>query len=255
MQSQNFIILFCLIVLISIGCESKSEPSSNAPKLKPRSITDEQIKQNEIRVDDDDKDRIKLREPYKSLIQTGVRLSISQSKLAKHLNVDTLMDFINSSAYMLSKASTLVEVIKVVGIIMGMFLASSFFYPPLLKNLMYDPIHTMHMDKFLNGNGISERSMLGMLSSSTDNFLNSIGLRDNTCRERSLCYAGDIMKCLLPNTAEAITKFASDNFSNVGLSEHKYVKAFATGFVDRNCGKMFGNGNNSHSCFSSIFSK
>lgn len=250
MQPQQvFIVLLILVATIKSGCKAIQDTSNASSPSRPGGITDDQIKQNEIHVDDDDKDRIRFKEPYKSLIQTTVRLSLSQSSLANHLNIDSIMDVINRTAYTMSKASTLIKVMKIAAIVMGLLLSSLLLYPPLLKNLMHDPMHLIHFEKFLN-NGTNEKSILGMLSSTTDNFLNTIGFRDYTCRERSLCYAGEVLRCSFPNTAEAVTKFASSNFSNISLSDHKYVKAFVTGFLEKNCAKI-GNGN--MSCLSSLF--
>lgn len=235
MQSrQTFIVLFILLVTVKSYCEANQDSLNSSSPLTPRSITEDQIKQNEIHTDGDDKDRIQIPIPIKSLVQTTIHLALTQSSLANHLNIDTVMDVINSTAYTMSKVSTLIRVIKVAAIVMGLLLGTSILYPPLLKSLMHDPVHLVHLDKFMS-NGMDENSMLGILGKTTDSFLNRIGFRDYSSREKTLCYAGTYLRCSFPASFEAITKFASSNLSNINLREHKYVKAFWKGFVDNRC--------------------
>lgn len=248
-------LVFILVILIAAPlCEANQDRTSNFSYSPRFSIFgDDQTNQNEIKVDRNVKDGIRLEEPYNSLMKTAVRLSLSQSSLSNYFNIDAMMNFVNSTAYLMSNASTLIRVIKIVTIIAGLLISLSLLYPPLLKNIMQDPMHAIHLEQFLS-NGINEKSMLGMLSSTTDDFLNTIGLRDNTCREKSICFAGEVLRCSLPDSVDAVTKFASDKLSDVGLSEHKYVRAFTSGFLDGNCAKIEPKaGNLSLNCFSNMF--
>lgn len=259
MQSRQIILGYSLLIALTLFSSysealQEAKNSSNLVANQSRVIPeDHQVKQNEIHVDqgDDEKDRIHITEPYRSLIQTTMRLSLSNSKLAQYFNVDTAMDFINRAAYSLSKASTLVKTIKVLAAALAVLITISFFYPPLITKILRDPLNITNLDRFLS-DGISEKSMIGLLSLRTDDFLNRIGFRDYTCRQRSLCYVGKILRCSLPNTAEALIKFATNNLSSSGLSEHRYVGAFVTGIEDQSCAKI-GN-NNQQGCMWSLLS-
>ena len=194
-------------------------------------ISDEQVKQNEI------DDRIVIVEPYKSIIQTTARFALAQTQVTKHINIDTAMNLLNDAGYLLSKPVILLKVLKIAAVTLATFLATLFFFPGAHKfaeTAWENPMNALNLDRYLT-NGLQERSVLAALGSKTDETLSRVGLQDNSCRQRSLCYLGEIVKCSFPNTAETVTKFASDNFSNIGFKDNVYARAFISGFVDRNC--------------------
>lgn len=258
MHLQTFVILFILIATPLCEAQHHTSNLTYSPRFSVFGNYDDdgdQTNQNtEIKVDGRDvKDGIKFEELYNSLMKTAIRLSLSRSSISNYFNIDAMMNFVNSTTYLMSNASTFIKVIKIATIVAAVFISLSLLYPPLLKYIMQDPMHAIHLDQFLS-NGINEKSMLGMLSSTTDDFLNTIGLGNNTCREKSICFAGEVLRCSLPDSVDAVTKFASDNLSDVGLSEHKYVRAFKSGFLDRNCAKIVPKaGNLSLNCFSNMF--
>lgn len=200
-------------------------------------ISDEQMKLNEIGGGENENDRITIAEPYKSIIQTTARFALAQTKLTKHVNIETAMNFLNDAGYFLSKPLVLLKALKVVAVTIATMLATMFFFPGAHKfaeAALNDPLDALNLDRYLT-NGLQERSVLAALGSKTDETLSRVGLQDNSCRQRSLCYIGEILKCSFPHTSESITKFASDNFSSTSLKENVYARAFISGFVDRNC--------------------
>lgn len=183
-------------------------------------------------------DIIVIAEPYKSIIQKGAKFAIAQTEIANHVNPDTAMNIFNEVALMLSKKSRLYRMIKVLSITMGTILLSGFFFPGIYKRLektWRDPTSIINLDKYMKSNGILEKSVISSLSSQTDDTLNRIGLHDNTCRQKSLCYLGEAIRCLFPQSSEAIIKFSSENLSNTLFKENKYFDSFVSGFKDQNC--------------------
>lgn len=209
------------------------------------------MKQNEI------DDRITIGEPYKSLLKTTARFALAQTQVTKHINIETAMDLLNDTSYLLSKPSTLLKAIKVAAVSAATLIATIFFFPgahQFLEAAWQDPLNTLNLDKYLT-NGLQERSVLAVLGSKTDETLARVGLQDNSCRERSLCYLGEMLKCSFPQTADSLTKFATDNFSSTGIRENIYGRAFISGFVDRNCSKVgLTAAQETHNCLGSFFS-
>lgn len=215
------------------------------------------MKQNEINAEVED-DRIKLVEPYKSLFQTTARFALAQTKLTRHVNIETAMGFLGDLSYFLSKPANLMRAVKALAFIMASALATAFFFPGahrFMDTILHDPSEALNLDRYLT-NGISERSVLAALGSRTDETLSRVGLQENGCRQRSLCYMGEIIRCSFPETSDNITKFASENFSSTNLKDNTYARAFISGFVDRNCtsiGSSSENGRESQNCLSNFF--
>lgn len=184
-----------------------------------------------------DSDRIVLPESLKSLVQTGIRFTLAQTPIVDHVKVDTAMTLINNASFKLSKPATLIKAIKVIAVTIATFIATSFFFPGAyhtIEALLSDPKNKLNFDKFFS-NGISEKSVIGAISTNTDDILNRVGLQDNSCRKRSICYLGQAVKCMFPETSQTFAKFVSDNFSFMDYKENKYSKAFLDGFVNRTC--------------------
>lgn len=199
-------------------------------------IPDEHIKPNEHQSEA----RIVLHEPFKSALQGTARFALAQTKIMRHINIDTAMNFLNDGAYFLSKPKVLLKVLKTLAVSLATFAATLMFFPgahQFVESAWNDPFNTLNLDRYLT-NGMHERSVIALLGSKTDETLARVGLQDDSCRERSICYLGEILKCSFPDTSEAITKFASENFSNTGMREGVYARAFVSGFVDRNCTKV-----------------
>lgn len=193
--------------------------------------SDNDIRQNEI------EERIQVSEPFKSIFQSGARFMLAQTTLPNHVSIDTAMDYINHVAYMLSKPSTLIKsvgmaAVTIVGLLLATFLSPGFY--KFLEAAWSDPINALNLDRYLS-NGLSERSVLDVIGSTTDEALSRVGLQDGSCRERSICYMGEMMKCTFPGVSDYLTKVASENFSSSRFHDNKYFKAFTSGFVNRNC--------------------
>lgn len=228
LAASGYLLLVCLVA----GNPSQKQSS----KYNEIYSGDNDINQYDI------EERIHVGEPFKSLLQTAVRFMLAQTKVSNHVNIDTAMDFINNMGYMLSKPSTLIKMVEVAAITVVGLLGATLFFPGFYKFLdsaWKDPVNTFNLDRYLS-NGISERSVLGVIGSTTDEALSRVGLQDGSCRERSICYLGEMLKCHFPDTSDMMTKFATENFSSSSYNENKYFRAFTSGFVDRNCTKIAG---------------
>lgn len=204
-------------------------------------------------------DRIQVSEPYKSLIQTTFRFALAQSGASKHVNIETAMDLLNDTGFMLSKPSILSKFAKTVVVILATLLTSAFFFPGVYKfadTAWRDPQRVMKSFESYLPNGINERSVINLVGSRAEDFLANIGLTDSSCREQSICQAGELIKCTFPHTAESIIKFVSDHFSRPKYRENKYVNAFLSGFVEQNCQALSSLNDDKSSrknCFGNLF--
>lgn len=249
-------LLAAVAVKETIGQYQRHQPRTessirNARNSEAVPVTDEQMMQNDI------DDRIVVGEPYKSLIQTTARFALSQTKISNHVHIDTAMGVLNNASWLLSKPKNLFKVFKMVAVTMATITATILFFPGTLKFFKAaweDPASTLNLDRYLT-NGISERSALSMLGSKADDALSRVGLDDTSCRERSLCYMGEILKCSFPYTSESIARFASDNFSSANIRENVYARAFLTGFSDHNCTKIISESQDSHNCLGNFFNR
>lgn len=265
-MQQKFILTFVgLIIVLSfiqaldIGPkEQRLEPNRLQPersriiKRVNRANNNKQqqdsFDQNQNEIDDsgtssswDPNQRYILAEPFKSLVQTTTRYALAQTTMPNHMSIDTAMSLLSDVAYFLSKPINMLKAMKLVTI----FIASSlglYMVPggsDFIGSLWQNPSDALNLDNYLS-NGLSERSVLDVVSARTDEALSSVGLEANFCREKSLCHLGEILHCFLPNTSQTIIKFARENFSSNsnGLKEHPMTRAFVTGFVDRNCTRI-----------------
>lgn len=199
--------------------------------------------------------RIHLVEPYKSMVETATRFALAQTKLSNHVSIDFSVHILKEVGFKLSKISNLVKLIKYVAISAVSILVTSFFFPGLAKffdSMWNDPVNTLNLDRYLT-NGLSERSVIGILGSKTDSMLKQVGLSEFSCRQRSICYFGEVLRCSSPRTAEALIKFGSDHFANTSLSSNPTVKSFLSGYVDRNCTSIPLETDKSEYCFRNLF--
>ena len=201
-------------------------------------------------------DRIKLQEPYKSLIQTTARFVMAQTGLARHVDIETAIDVMNDTGYALSRPSILAKVLKSAVVALATLLATAFFFPNTYKfvdTAWRDPSKLLsRLGEYLP-NGINERTITGLMGAKTDDFLSKIGLAESGCRELSVCQAGELMRCALPQTTETATKFIADHFSRPLYRENNYVNAFLSGLVEQNCAKFSPNETKQGHCFGDIF--
>lgn len=248
-SSMMLAVVLSLVVVLSTSIIEAKEEKFQDNIIKGSAQDEKEVQQNEI------DDRIRVVEPYKSMLQTTARFALAQTKVSNHVNIDTAMDLLNDAGYMLSKPANLFRVIKVVASLITILITTTFFFPGAHKFISAawrNPVNALNLDKHLS-NGINEKSMLDIIGSKTDDALGRIGLQDSSCKQRSLCYMGEILKCSFPETANSITRFTSDNFSNTGIKENVYAKAFISGFVDRNCTKVGSDApETSHNCLSKL---
>lgn len=232
---------------------NKRTDPANKEDWHENHIPDDQTKHPDIDT------RITLSEPYKSIIQTTTRFALSQSRITKHLNIDTAMNLLNEVARFLSKPIVLLKTLKVAAVTLATILVTLFLFPGASRfadAAWQDPVNAFNLDRYLT-NGLQERSILEALGSRTDETLSRVGLQDGSCRQRSLCYLGEIAKCSFPHTADTITKFVSENFAESNIKDNIYARAFISGFVDRNCtgiGTGTNNPREQHNCLGTFIS-
>lgn len=183
-----------------------------------------------------------LPEPYKSLVQTTARYALAQTGVPNHINIDTAMSMLNDAAYLLFKPGNLLRAVKVASVLLASSLGLSIFVPggsKFVESLWRDPASSLDLDSYLT-NGVSERSVLDVVSSKTDEAFNRVGIEAQICREKSLCHIGEILRCFFPTSSQSILKFSRENFSSNSekLRELPLAQAFLSGFVDRNCTKL-----------------
>lgn len=234
-------VVFLLICVVTTG-ESKQRSGSQT--------RDEENMDQSNEIDD----RIQLSEPYRTVLQTSARFALSQTKLSRHVDLETAMDLINSAGYMLSKPSVLIKTVEATAVFIVLLLTMTFLYPTsykFIETVWRDPANTFNFDRYLS-NGLSEKSVLATIGSKTEDVLSRVGLQTMSCREKSLCYMGEIINCTFPKTAETISKFAVNHFPNSSIKDHPLAKAFISGFSDRNCTRVTSDGG-SQSCIGNFF--
>lgn len=240
-----------IVVVIFVVCSSKQV--TGAPDN-----TSTARQQGEVATDNEieDDQRIELVEPYKSMIQTTARFAIAQTRIPTVIHMETLMKILGEVAYHLAKPVVLFKVVKLVGILVATVTAATFAFPSsyaFVDSFYKDPINTLNLDRYFS-NGVSERSVLSIIESRTGEALNRVGLQDSSCRERSLCYAGEILRCTFPATSQSVARTMSGSFSDSGIKDNVYYKAFTSGFVDRNCTNvgLDSNSRDNGNCLASI---
>lgn len=187
------------------------------------------IDNNDVDSNDIDDDRIQVNEPFKTMIITSTKFALAQTRLPKYMQIDTAITILNNFAYMMSKPAVLIKVVKFVGVAITTIISATFFFPQTSKwmnQMLRGKIDTL---QYLS-NGLSERSIVDMVNSRSDDALNSIGL-DTNCRQRSVCLVGSLIGCAYP---DAVT-FVPSRLESTGLKENIYTKAFTQGLVNRTC--------------------
>lgn len=207
------------------------------------------IRQNEI------EDRINLPEVYKTVLQTSTRFMLANTKLTKHVDIDTAMDVLSSAGNMLSKPSVLIKTVEAAAVVIVVMLAVTFLSPntyKLFEAAWRDPANMLNLDRYFS-DGLSEKSVLSTIGSKTEDVLARIGLQAMSCQEKSVCYVGEMLNCTFPKTAETMSKFAQDHLPNSSIKDYRLAKAFIAGFSERNCTKLPTDGG-SQSCLGNFFS-
>lgn len=220
---------------ISKQVDSKILRSNDTSITTSRSWLQSNPKENQI-----DDDRIHIAEPYANLLQMAIRFALAQTPISRHVNIDAAMEILTTAAIMLSKPSYLITFIEASAILIVFFLTLTFFYPPsyvYAETIWRNPQGSLNLDNFLHS-GISEKSILDLITSKTNDMLDNIGIHEESRRQKTLCYFGEAFKCSLPKTSDALTKIGSNFFSSNGIKDNIFATAFVAGFVDQDCSKI-----------------
>lgn len=202
---------------------------------------DPDFKENEIMYNEDQPDYL-LPEPYKSIAQTTTRFALAQAALPEHVTIEGAMSVLNDAFYMLARKEVLMKVFKVLSTLIASSLGAALLAPDLMRVIWRQPSKILDLDQHLHG-GFSEARVMQLANSTSEQVFQSVGLEARVCRERSVCYMGEILHCWLPRSSEAIIRFAKRNFApNSGqlFRSHPLGRAFLLGFVDRNCSSIEG---------------
>ena len=255
---QLKVVTITIVVTLLVAQQASSAQTGDAvanQQAASNSTGENQTSFNEIENNDDDQ-RIIIVEPYKSLLQTTTRFALAQTQVTQHMNIDTAMNLLNQIAYSLAKPIILLRVIKSIVVLLASLMTTAFFFPgaqKFLEAVWRDPNEAFQLDRYMR-NGIQGRSVLAAIGSSTEETLNRVGLQDYSCRERSLCYIGEILKCSFPDSSEKVTNFVTENLSSSAGKENVYARAFVSGFVDRNCTLVgLTNPNETKNCLGDFF--
>lgn len=180
-------------------------------------------------------ERILINEPYKSLIQTTTRFALAQSGVSRHVDIETVMDIVNDTGYMLSRPSVFSKAKKVATVAVVTALTVVFFFPNSIKH----PDEVLRKGTKVFGqmfpNGILDESVIRTLGSRPDDLIERFGLASNSCREHMLCRTGQFLATTFPQSSNSLIKFAKENLSSRKYRENRYIDVFLSGFADRNC--------------------
>ena len=189
----------------------------------------------------DDENRITISEPYKSLIQTTARFAVAQSSLTDYVTVDTFMDVVGDASYALSKPSILGKALKTAAVLVVTLLASAFVLPVSiihgLGSILRNPDRLTKLERHLPI-GLSEMGVINLLNERTDDLISRFKLNDSSCRQQTICHAGEQLRCTFPRASKMTIDFVSENFSLQKYRSNKYLNAFMTGFIDQNCANI-----------------
>lgn len=214
----------------SIACPGTTNGSQVCNSQSDNSDSSES--QNEIET------RFQVPELYKSLIVTGTRVALSQQSFSNHINVDAAMDVLIQFSNELLKPSM---ALKAASLAVSAFIAllSTFVMFPnsyeLITEAWRDPSIVMRTEnyKFLT-NGLGENSVVELVYMKTDAFLNKVGLKEDSCRQKSICYASAIINKLLPSAASH-ARSVMDNVAYVGGSKIKNQIKQMQDYLEQNC--------------------
>lgn len=177
-----------------------------------------------------------IAEPYKSLIQSTTRLALAQTTIPNHVGLETMMSLLTDATNMLIKPGNLLVAIKLIFALLIPVLGLAILLPggpTFLMSVWQDPLN---LDTFYRTRIADDRT-LSVVSLSTEEFIQRVGLSNKKCRERSVCHFGQLIRYLAPETSQSLIKFARSNLSSSSseFRKHSLVRAFILGFVDREC--------------------
>jgi len=256
---MNGTLLAALLLVSTLGnlwlIEAKVQQPYNELQFNSNSITGKRLianheskyqssengedNQKQIEVDN----RLIIVEPYKSLIQTTARFALTNTNVGKHLDIDIVMNFLNDAGYLIAKPVILFTVAKVVTVLVGILSLGLFFLPgapQFLEAAWKNPAKTFGLKKYLS-NGVYERSILKALNSRTEELLASVGLDDETCRQKSICHVGETIMTMMPQKTKTAVDFLQENFSNIKPQGDIYFDAFSSGLINGDCSSIMSN--------------
>lgn len=235
MELKHYLVLLAIFSLVAWTADSSS--TSNF-KNETSDRAQNQFDQGIIEIED----RITIVEPYKSLLSTTAKFALAQTRVTKFVQLDTAVRITGDLLSVILRPKVLVKLVRVLASAFAVLFTTTFFFPGtyhFMESVWTNPVDALNLDR---------------MATSADETLNGFGLRDDRCREQTICQLGEILRCSFPKTSEALIKFASDNFSSSGITEHAYPKAFNQGFVERNCARLgYDNRDDSSSCLSNFF--
>lgn len=185
-------------------------------------------------------DRIHISETSKMIMQTSLRFALAQSGFTKYIDLETAMDVVNDTGFMLSKPSTLAKVIRVAVIILATIMTTAFFFPGTYKFIdatIKNPTKTINLDKYLS-NGIYDRSILNLLGAKVEELLARVGMDDSSCQELTVCQSAKALRCVFPQSTNGLAKLVSEHYVRPKYRQNRFVNSFYSGFVDRNCSSL-----------------
>lgn len=236
-----YLILTAFLALeLKTGVQSEYKDLQNlkvkALKNSNRIKEDSEFKENEINETISSQKPYLLPEPLKTIAQTTTRFALAQTPLPDHMTIDGTMDILNDAFYLLAKPEIMMKMFKLSGVVIASSMGAALIAPELVDTIWRKPSSLLSLDQYFNETVIESRVM-SIANTTTDHVFESVGLNARVCRERSICYLGEIFHCWAPKTSDALIRFAERNFSSSSnaLKTHPLVKAFLLGFVDHNC--------------------
>lgn len=184
-----------------------------------------------------DIDRIQVSDTSKMLLQTSLRFALAQSGVTRYVDLETAMDVVSDTGFMLSKPSNLAKATKVVVIALATLMTSAFLFPNAYKfidAILKDPSKQLRVEKYLS-NGIYDKSILNLVGAKVDELLARVGMDDSACQELTVCQSAKALRCAFPQSTNGLARLFADNYTRPRYRQNKFVNAFYSGFVDRNC--------------------
>lgn len=185
-------------------------------------------------------DRIQVSETSKMILQTSLRFALAQSGFTKYMDLETAMDIVNDTGFMLSKPSNLAKVVRFVVIALATIISTAFFFPGTYKFIdatIKDPTKNIHLDKYLSS-GIYDKSIISLLGAKVDELLARVGMDDSSCQELTVCQSAKALRCVFPHSTNGLAKLVSEHYVRPKYRQNRYVNSFYSGFVDCNCSSL-----------------
>lgn len=242
---MKFTSCIILIALLSLSIWTTGTCSAG-PSKRATTVERQPEESNEI------DDRIIIAEPYKSMLETTAKFALAQTKVTKIVSLDTAVQVLSDVTSIILKPAVLFKLARVLASIFAVVFTTAFFFPStynLMEHVWKDPAESLNLDRLAD-----EGSVIGLLGARTDEVLTRLGLKDNRCREQSICHIGEMLRCSFPQTSETLIKFSQKNLSTAAIKEHPYAKAFSLGFVEQNCARLFDGCRDSPSCLTNFVS-